>query len=143
MLNLILLRLLNQADTFLVIEEPEAHLYPEAQYDIVKLISLFSHSADNQFIVTTHSPYILSSFNNLLFAGKLSKQDKEAVSATIPESLWIDYNALEAYFIDQSQIRSIFDKDEHLIETHAIDSASVIINNEYEQLYNIEIREEY
>jgi predicted ATPase len=51
-----------------VVEEPEAYLFPVAQKQIIDLIALLANQNENQVIVTTHSPYILSSFNNLLYA---------------------------------------------------------------------------
>ena len=46
------------------IEEPEAHLFPEAQCEVMNLISLLSHNFDSQFFITTHSPYLLTILNN-------------------------------------------------------------------------------
>ena len=57
------------------IEEPEAHLFPTAQKRIVQLLArTFNNTNSNfQIIVTTHSPYILSSFNNLIYENKTRK----------------------------------------------------------------------
>ena len=57
----------------MVFEEPEAHLYPETQSDIVELIGLLANLYHNQIIKTTHRPYILSAFNNLLYAYQVAK----------------------------------------------------------------------
>jgi predicted ATPase len=57
-LLLILLLILNQRKVFLVIEEPEAHLFPVAQKQIIDLIALVATQNDNQVVLTTHSPYI-------------------------------------------------------------------------------------
>mgnify|MGYP006206212493 CR=1 FL=1 len=49
-----------------IIEEPEAHLFPVAQKHLIELLAIMvNRNEDNQLIITTHSPYILSSFNNL------------------------------------------------------------------------------
>jgi predicted ATPase len=55
---------------FVTIEEPEAHLYPYSQYKLIELISRVHHChfEKNRFIITTHSPYILTAFNNFLFS---------------------------------------------------------------------------
>ncbi|MFM7370804.1 MAG: AAA family ATPase, partial [Sphaerospermopsis kisseleviana] len=76
-LLLILVLILNQRNVFLVIEEPEAHLFPVAQKQMIDLIALLANQAANQIILTTHSPYILSSFNNLLYAHQLGLQKSE------------------------------------------------------------------
>ncbi len=57
--------ILDETSVFMVFEEPEAHLYPETQSDIVELIGLLANLYHNQIIIITHSPYILPPFNNL------------------------------------------------------------------------------
>lgn len=57
-----------------VIEEPETNLFPKAQYDLLKLLESGRNDdfgkvdKGNMHFYTTHSPFILSSLNNLLFA---------------------------------------------------------------------------
>lgn len=57
------------------IEEPEAHIFPTGQKHLVELIStIFNSSVNNiRFVITTHSPYILTAFNNLIQAGMLGR----------------------------------------------------------------------
>jgi len=64
--NLLFLWMIREKKVFVVIEEPEAHLFPRAQKEIVEFISLFVNSNDNNVMITTHSPYILTAANNLL-----------------------------------------------------------------------------
>ena len=47
-LLLIMLLILNQRQVFLVIEEPEAHLFPVAQKQIIDLIALLANQTNNQ-----------------------------------------------------------------------------------------------
>ncbi len=89
---------LNSIETFTIIEEPEAHLYPEAQKEIIELISLLSNINNNQIIVTTHSPYILSSLNNLLFAKNiLNNVNTRDIEKIIDKKIWLDSNKINAY----------------------------------------------
>ena len=72
------------------IEEPEAHLFPSAQKHIVELISSVYNLSVNklQFFITTHSPYILAAFNNLIQAGDIIKSNpdkKKEVHKIVPE----------------------------------------------------------
>ncbi len=55
-------------NTTLIIEEPEAHLFPSAQAEVVKLIGQTYNAteASSNYIITTHSPYILLVINNSL-----------------------------------------------------------------------------
>ena len=67
----------------LVIEEPELNCFPHTQYKLMKhfiennfnILSNQNHS--NQLLITTHSPYMLTSLNNLIYAYKIGKMDKE------------------------------------------------------------------
>jgi len=137
-LLLVFILVLENRSVFIVIEEPEAHLYPEAQKQIIDLISLLGNSLNNQIIITTHSPYILASINNLVYAKKISINNNESVAKRIHPYLWIDCEKLNAYFIEKEIFRNIFDVDLTSIDTNAIDSASAIINEDYNFLFNLE-----
>ena len=63
--NIMFYHLFHGDRVFIILEEPKAHLYPDSQKYISELIGLFVH-AGNRAIITTHSPYILGEFNNLL-----------------------------------------------------------------------------
>lgn len=137
-LLLILLLILNQRQVFLVIEEPEAHLFPVAQKQIIDLIALLANQTDNQVVLTTHSPYILSSFNNLLYAHKLGAEKAEKISQVVDRSLWLDSNRLDAYMLAEGNARSIMDTEIGLIESAEIDKASEIIVDIFNQLFELE-----
>jgi len=49
-LLLILLLILNIRKVFLVVEEPEAHLFPVAQKQIIDLIALLANQNENQIL---------------------------------------------------------------------------------------------
>ena len=44
--------------SFRIIEEPEAHLFPQAQKKLIELLSLVVNKTRSQIIITTHSPYV-------------------------------------------------------------------------------------
>ncbi|MBF0459334.1 MAG: AAA family ATPase [Nitrospirae bacterium] len=137
-LLLIFLIIQEKKDFFVMIEEPEAHLYPETQKDIIDLICLLSNLKNNQIIITTHSPYIMSSFNNLLYAYNVDKKGVPNVSDIVNRQLWINPDRLSAYFVDKGGIKSIIDEEFQMIKTEAIDSASEIIDDVYSKLFDID-----
>ncbi|TAE59345.1 MAG: hypothetical protein EAZ87_09890 [Nostocales cyanobacterium] len=137
-LLLILLLILNQRKVFLVIEEPEAHLFPVAQKQMIDLIALLANQSENQIILTTHSPYILSSFNNLLYAHQLGLQKPEEVEEIVHHNLWVDPDRLNAFIVEEGTNRSIMDSEMGLIESAEIDRASEIIVNTFNQLFELE-----
>lgn len=65
---------------YITLEEPEAHLYPYSQYKMVELIGRLYNRPNTakKFVITTHSPYLLSSFNNLLFAYQVAHCSENA-----------------------------------------------------------------
>ena len=58
-------------------EEPESSVFPKTQYDLMRLFAWLSSEPrlGFPFAITTHSPYILSSFNNLIYAGQLGQDN--------------------------------------------------------------------
>src|SRR5690606_18209943 len=67
-----------KSNPFFFIEEPEAHLFPSSQKNILAFFSLIHNTFDKQpkFFITTHSPYILTATNNLIQAANTSLEKK-------------------------------------------------------------------
>jgi predicted ATP-dependent endonuclease of OLD family len=137
-LLLIYLIILENQEVFSVFEEPEAHLYPEAQQEMVRLMALLSNVRQNQVVLTTHSPYILSAMNNLLYAHRLSRTKPDETSAIIDPRLWLDPKRLGAYFVSDGKAEDILDYETGLIKAEKIDSASRNINQEYDRLFDLD-----
>lgn len=130
--------MLEQIPAFLIVEEPEAHLYPEAQKLFIDLMGLFSYSQQNQWILTTHSPYILSALNNLLYAHRIGAKKPDEVAEVIDRRLWVDPERLQVFFVGDGGIRSIMDEELQLIKSEEIDSASATINDAYGKLFDLD-----
>lgn len=130
-LNLLTMIMKENIKTFLIIEEPEAHLFPNAQLELVKLISLVINTTGSEIIITTHSPYILSSFNLLIFAGEVEKCDNEGI---IKKYLRINTDNLGAYRMQKGKCLDIFDAEERLIKSEEIDEISECINEKFDEL---------
>ena len=127
---------------FIVLEEPEAHLFPEAQRKIVELIALFSNSTRSEVFLTTHSPYILTSFN-LLIQSYIVENSKRypKESLIIEKPLRVSPKGVNAYIIDLAKgLQSIMDKETGLINAFIIDEISDVINDAMEKLVEREIK---
>lgn len=129
----------------LYIEEPEAHLSPNAQKMVVKLLArLFnSNKMKFQMIITTHSPYILSSFNNLMYAGFLAESYKQSklndIYKIIPPSELIKPKEVNAYSLTQSkEVMSLIDSETNLISQNILDEVSNEISVEFGKLMELE-----
>ena len=90
-------------------------MYPETQREMVKLIALLANKTGSRIILTTHSPYLLSAINNLLYAAKIglkaesSTHDK--IVARIPEDQWLSTESVSAYFVEKGGIDNIIDQE--------------------------------
>lgn len=129
-----------KAKTFIT-EEPEINLFPNAQKKLVEFfaesVNLFNH----QFLLPTHSPYVLSSLNNLMYAYKVAVEFNagKEVEKIVKKDYWLNPGDIEAYFLENGKSKSLIDKEEGLISIEALDSVSNIINKEFDQLLSIEI----
>lgn len=130
---------LNRTKIFMVIEEPEAHLFPVAQNDMVELICLLSNLNNNQIMITTHSPYILSSLNNFIYAGKLGKTKPLAVSKLVNKKVWLKPERVAAFYIENGILNNIIDDELQLIKAEEIDRASSLINQQFNHLFELDL----
>lgn len=124
------------------IEEPEANLFPEKQKQIAYyLASLQKTKNAPELILSTHSPYILTSVNNLLYASELVKQDqslKEKVTEIIDDKFLLDAENCSAYLIEGGVAKSIIDKETNLINADELDSVSGSIMQDFERLMELQ-----
>ena len=131
-LMLTLIIILENRRAFVVIEEPEAHLFPIAQKDMISLIALMVNATDSQVIITTHSPYILTSSNILFYSEKVENNYRGEEKPVIPRSIRLSYHKFAAYKVENAadSLTSLMDENSHMISTDYIDKVSEITNNE-------------
>jgi hypothetical protein len=127
--------------TTIYIEEPEAHLFPSAQKKIIELISTVRHFSGQQFqsVITTHSPYILTSFNNLLEAGRLLEKgvDKKKLFKIVPEPEILKCGELNAYAFEDGGVKSLIDEETGLISAEMLDQVSEEIAVQFDELLDL------
>ena len=123
---------------FFIIEEPEAHLYPNTQKEIAEYI--VASLADNrECLITTHSPYILGALNNILDARRLLDKGVDVSNIIENESipLLTRQGDLCAYFVDGGSVSDALD-ELGLIKNELIDGASDDINRVTDKLIEAE-----
>lgn len=138
-LNLLFYYFVKGDPVLFIIEEPESHLFPESQKFITELIALVSNS-NHSVVLTTHSPYVLGTLNNLLYAGQISPNVREKASHIIPEPLWIAYNSFAAWFVQEGGVEDCIDKETCLIQNERIDGISKVINQDFDGLFDLQIQ---
>jgi AAA ATPase domain len=126
------------------IEEPEAHVFPDSQKSIVDLIAtVYNLSPErSQFFIATHSPYILTAFNNLIQAGELyrtlaSESDLKNLSEIVPKTRSLDFRDIGVYSLEEGFARDIMSEEMGLIDTNIIDEVSNSMAIEFGQLLDL------
>ncbi len=127
-----------------VIEEPETNLFPKAQYELLKFLEKDRNDdfdkIDKGIIhtYTTHSPFILSSFNNMLYAYKkgnaVDELTRNNISKILEEENWINPEQFSAYQIINGKTKSIMDRTTGLIKENVIDYVSEDIVEDFRKI---------
>ena len=142
----IFINILDNVKILRILEEPEAHLFPTAQKQLIELLALMiSQNVDNQLIITTHSPYVLTAFNNLLFAKRVIDKNpsvEKKVNEVIPEKYHINASDFAAYSLGNSAIQDkycepIFSIEKGIIQQNYLDTVSEILGKDFNALYQI------
>ncbi len=132
----LLVSTVEKSHSFKIIEEPEAHLFPNAQKNIIALMVNMIVESPNQVFITTHSPYILSYLNNLLFAWKVGQLQPEAENKIAIE-FRLNPSNFGAYVLRDGYSQSIFDTTTSLIDRNYLDEIFEEIGFEYDALYDV------
>ena len=136
-LNVVFYYLLNNKKSFFIIEEPESHLFPNAQKLMAEFISL-AKNGGNKILLTTHSPYILGTINNMLYASRISKEvNNSSLGKIINPLKWLNFEKLSAYYVELGVMKSCLDEDFEAIDNEIIDGASDEINTDYDKMVNL------
>lgn len=139
LLNQLYVLMLKKENAFVIIEEPEAHLYPSLQNKIVEFISYFANINDSSILITTHSPYILTSVNILYCAGKVldtGKVSAKKVYDIIGNGCEIRPEKVTALKINRDKTVTNLISDEFKeVSTEMIDEISDNVNEKYTDLF--------
>ena len=128
----------------LYIEEPEAHLFPDSQRMVVELMAYVFNKAESnlQFVITTHSPYILSAFNNLIYAGglaqRLPKGKLSRLADIVPKEHMLSAEDVRAYAFQKGGVTNLYSKDTGLLTADVIDGVSEELAAKFGELLEVE-----
>src|SRR6185312_4902554 len=136
-------------EPYLIIEEPELNCFPKTQKKIVEhfISNLKFESKDGldyylRLIITTHSPYILTSLNNLMYAYAVGQKEPEEANKIIDKKYWMNPGDVSTYMLlSNGKCIDIFDREQGLIEAEKIDSVTNILNEQFSSLLNLQFSE--
>lgn len=119
-------------------------MYPSSQKKVIEFISdKYNRNAGSSYTITTHSPYILTTINNLIAASNAcsTKNKKNKVEAIIPSTKWISFKEVTAWYVNEGTAKSIMDPESKLIDANAIDDVSDQLAAEFDALLDIQYGE--
>jgi hypothetical protein len=117
-----------------IVEEPEAHLFPASEKRMVTILSLL-YEAGNDFLLTTHSPYILTAINDSILAAEVlatHPEQADKIREILGNARPIAFGDVRAYTITDGRLESILDEDNQLIGTNIIDAVS----DDFQAIFN-------
>jgi len=131
----------------IIIEEPELNLFPVVQTNLLKQIFEWANSSLSNIYITTHSPYVFSEVDNLIFANDiysaaLEKGNNDLAHKVMklvrPETM-IRYEDISSYYFeDNGNVKKVNDDKHRLSGADAVDMASDITSSVFDQLMDLE-----
>lgn len=105
------LRYLAKPGEWLIIDEPEMNLHPEAQAKLTEFLAMLVN-AGLPVLITTHSPYIVDHLTNLMKAAESTEQ--EAIQDKFylqNKDAFIPKNDVSVYLVDEGKAENALDED--------------------------------
>jgi predicted ATP-binding protein involved in virulence len=140
------------------IEEPSAHLFPKEQKETIEFLAYYfnllqskkEYNPGHRFFISTHSPYVLNTVNNVLEKGRLLKlaerikdiDTKNKTEDKIKELPFPDLSLTDvsAYMIEESgSVKSMINNedDDAYIFSEVIEEITQKITDETDKLYSL------
>lgn len=107
---LLYLRYRAKKNDFLIIDEPEMNLHPEAQAKLMEIFGMMVN-AGIRILITTHSPYLLAHLNNLVH-DDMKNADAAASSLYLKDrQAFLSTEQVSAYEMKNNRLRDLKDAD--------------------------------
>ncbi|MCP9753760.1 hypothetical protein EGI26_01100 [Lacihabitans sp. CCS-44] len=132
----------NFSPSSLFIEEPENHLFPEAQKDILEFLIEFFNQLDLKLLITTHSHYLIGVINVLINAHRIGQNNPDKVEKVIPKDYWLDKERVFIGRLKDGELKSVYSEEAEIFDHEELTQTSGILNDEYGQLLEIEYDED-
>jgi hypothetical protein len=137
--SLLTLQALKEArNKLFIIEDIDAFLFPSLHKEVVFSLAKICNEFDNSLIITTNSPYILSSFNILLLANNImNEKNKEKIEKIIGRNTAIKFEDIMAYEVVDGVIKPFLNYENKLLDTNIIDKATEELEDLFDKLNEI------
>ncbi len=105
------LRYQAKPNDLIIIDEPEMHLHPAAQVEIIEFLSMLTN-VGLHVLITTHSPYIVDHIANLIEAKKNDNPEAIKKHFYLEDSrAFIEQNKVSVYLFEDNTAKNILAKD--------------------------------
>ncbi|MCV3375025.1 ATP-binding protein [Campylobacter sp. IFREMER_LSEM_CL2151] len=133
----------NKPTLDIFIEEPESNLFPINQMNMAYYLASLRNAKNNPNIMfSTHSPYILTALNNILYASiikaKLRNDEQNNIYEIINKGNIFNHKDFIAYKLENGKSYSIIDKETMLIDAEYIDTASSEIMDDFYKIAELD-----
>lgn len=127
-----------------VIEEPEQNLFPENQYEMLCFFTskFWDSKKQRQFVITTHSPYMLSALNVLMTAYRLNQNEdiRKQVEEIVKPGFTVNPDDVAVYSLNSNEedyCKSLISEKTGLVSVNELDSVSEYIGDDFDRLYTL------
>ncbi|MFB9110230.1 AAA family ATPase [Flavobacterium gyeonganense] len=120
-----------------VVEEPELNLYPKAQHLLIQYLIKNCLFDRKNLILTTHSPFVLASINNLLLAYDKGQKNPKEVNKIIKKESWLNPKNFIAYELKNGKAKKIVNDKLGQISENMIDGVSDTFADEFDKLLDL------
>jgi len=138
------LRSLAQPGDFIVIDEPELCLHPQAQIALVEVFAILVRRG-MRVLYTTHSPYMVDHLNNLMELSRLPLKKRKTVAKRFQlgtAEAWLDPEEVAVHEFGSSkgkvEVKSVLDRDQAMIDTDTFGRWSDQLGSLYNSLLDAE-----
>lgn len=122
---------------YFLIDEPELNLHPRNQRQLARIFAMMINSGI-KVIMTTHSPYIMNEFNNLIMLGKISDQERKAEIMSkykISENEILSDSNVSSYLIINGQTKEM-KKTDYGLELDTFNEVIDEMNDLNDEIYS-------
>lgn len=137
-------QLLQYRNALIFIEELEQNLFPESQFALVRsLVKSIKKASDrtgmnSRVVLTTHSPYVLTSLNFLMKSAVAMEKDANATTRIVPDDEILPTSYYSAYWIGKDgHLEDIIDHEYGFIMGDRLDEISDVMAVETEKMNDI------
>ncbi|RRR72141.1 MAG: hypothetical protein EI684_10530 [Candidatus Viridilinea halotolerans] len=118
---------------YMYFEEPEAHLHPGAQRQVMEIVAQLVRQ-NVKCVITTHSPYILYVINNFLMTQKVLDKERSLPCQALEATALAQHQVAAYRFSPDGYVSDIMDSETGLIDEEELDRVADDLGSTFSDL---------